>query len=420
MAEEHIKEERLERDMVTKEVYHFIDTEAGINQISKEIYKKKDLEVHYPRGYEGGPKYKTIKKFSFLEFGNNLPVGIIKSPYYGYGFTKPLWPFSRYIDDNFDFTEVVVEKNGETKIDGKTLYLSDESLRLLHKVFSTVFAKNNAEIQSELERIVYELFPNEVKKPEAQYIENALSLSLSAWGNSIDEFSDDDKEAIKLLFEKLSTQTDFLSIESLRHTKEIVDVKFIDSALQEFEKLFAQISNTSALEKKWQKFLKDNSWIFSSIFAQPVILYQDEAYAGGKAIDNKGGKLTDFLIKNSLSDNVSFFEIKTHKTKLLENKPYRGKDVFSTSKELAGSINQVLNQRDKFQKTYANLKLESDGEFETINSACVVLIGSFNDLSKKQKYSFELFRSNSRDVEVITFDEVKTKIQSLRSIIAGQ
>ena len=27
-------------------------------------------------------------------------------------------------------------------------------------------------------------------------------------------------------------------------------------------------------------------WIFSSIFAQPVILYKDEAYAGGKSVDN--------------------------------------------------------------------------------------------------------------------------------------
>ena len=189
--------------------------------------------------------------------------------------------------------------------------------------------------------------------------------------------------------------------------------------MSEFDGLYSQTSNTTNLEKKWQKYLKDNAWIFSSIFAQPVILYQDEAYAGGKSIDNKNGKYTDFLIKNSLSDNVAFFEIKTHKTKLLEDKAYRGNDVFSTKKELAGCINQVLNQRDRFQKSYAILKMESEEEFESFNSACFVLVGSLEDLNKKQKYSFELFRSNNRDVEIITFDEIRKKIEILRSLISG-
>jgi hypothetical protein len=124
-------------------------------------------------------------------------------------------------------------------------------------------------------------------------------------------------------------------------------------------------------------------------------------------------------VKNSLSDNVSFLEIKTHKTQLLENTPYRGNDVFSATKELTGCINQVLNQRDKFQKTYANLRLESDKEFETINSSCVVLVGAMEALTKKQRYSFELLRSNSRDVDIITFDEVKKKIELLKSVISG-
>lgn len=172
-----------------------------------------------------------------------------------------------------------------------------------------------------------------------------------------------------------------------------------------------------SLEKRWQAFLKENSWIFSYIFAQPVILYRDEAYVGGKNIDNQNGKFNDFLIKNSLSDNVSFLEIKTHKTKLLENTAYRGNDVFSASKDLTGCINQVLNQRDNFQKEFYQQKVKSRGDFETFNSKCVVLIGCISDLNDEQKYSFELLRSNSRDVEIITFDELKSKIESFQTIL---
>lgn len=416
-----MKDENLEKDLKTKKVYHFVDTEAEIDQLSREVFKNKDLEVHYPRGFEGGQKYKTIKKISFIGFKGKIPVGMIKSPYYGYGFTKTLGPFARYINDNFKFKEVVVEKGGLTKIDDaeKVLHINEISLNKLNTAFSTVFAKNSAEVQVVLERVAHDLFPNEVKEPEAKYIKNALSQSLATWGNSINEFSEQDKEAIAKLFESLSEETDFLTADSLKSTKEIVDVRLIEKALSEFHDLYSQSTNTSTLEKKWQDYLKDNAWIFSSIFAQPVILYQDEAYAGGKSIDNKNGKYTDFLIKNSLSDNVAFFEIKTHKTKLLEDKAYRGNDVFSTTKELAGCVNQVLNQRDKFQKSYAVLKMESKEEFESCNSECFVLVGSLEGLSKKQRYSFELFRSNNRDVEIITFDEIRKKIEILRSLITG-
>ena len=421
MAKE-FKGEKVEKDLATKKVYHFHDTELKINQLSKEEYKNKDLVVYYPRGYEGGQKYRTIKKFLVYGFKGTPPVGIVKSPFYGYGFTKKLNPFSYYINDNFNFTEVIVKNNGDTIIDKakKKLYLNENSLQKLHDTFDTVFRKNKAEVDATLADLMHKLFPKHAKKPKKKYIKNTLSTSLNSWGNSIEEFSEDDKKSIQELFDKLSLGTDFLTSESLKKTKEIVDNKYIEGTLREFEKLFSQSTDTPTLEKKWQKYLKDNSWVFSSIFSQPIILFKDEAYVGGKSIENKGGKFTDFLIKNSLSDNVSFFEIKTHKTRLLEKNPYRSNDVFSATKELSGCINQVLNQRDKFQKTFANIKLETDQNIETFNSKCVILIGSLHELSKKQKYSFELLRSNSRDVEIITFDEIRQKIESLKLILAGK
>jgi hypothetical protein len=104
---------------------------------------------------------------------------------------------------------------------------------------------------------------------------------------------------------------------------------------------------------------------------------------------------------------------------MLDNTSYRGEDVFSATKDLTGSIVQVLNQRDNFQKEFyaTKGKSKSRGNFETFNSKCVVLIGSTKDLDQNQKYSFELFRSNSRDVEILTFDELQTKIESLQKLM---
>lgn len=416
---ENFKGEKLKKETITQKIYFFHDTENKIEQKSKIEYKKKDLIVHFPRGFEGGDKYKTIKKFSFVGFKGKLPVGIVKSVNFGYGFTKKLNRFAFYINDNYDFKEVIVEKKGKTELntENKVLYLSDSSLQKLHDSFDVIFKKNNAEVTSVLDSILFELFPSKIDKPKATYIPNTIATSLSNWGHSIDEFSKSDKKSILELFDKLSLTPDFLSDESLVKAKEIVDSKYIQDILKNYRELMTLVTDGESLEKRWQNFLKTDSWIFSTIFAQPVILYKDEAYVGGKNIDNKNGKFNDFLIKNSLSDNVSFLEIKTHKTKLLENSPYRGQDVFSATKDLTGCIAQVLNQRDNFQKEFYQTKVKSKGDFETFNSKCVVLIGSIKALDENQKYSFELFRSNSRDVEIITFDELQTKIESLQSLM---
>jgi len=415
------KGEKIEKESSTKQILFYYDSFAGIKQLSSEIYKKADQIIHYPRGYEGGDKYKTIKKFIYKGFKGKLPVGVVKSVAFGWGFTKTFNPFAYYLDNNHDIEEVIIEKKGKVDLDlaNKKLYLNETSLETLQEAFSSIFKKNREEIDFVLKSNLHALFPTTISSPPKTYITNALAFSLASWGNSVEEFSDADKNAIKDLFDKLSIGTDFLSIDALAKTKEIVDNKYIQETLKKFKELMKLKTDGESLEKQWQEFLRDNSWIFSSIFAQPVILYKREAYVGGKTIDNQNGKFNDFLIKNSLSDNVSFLEIKTHKTKMLENTAYRGDDVYSATKDLTGSIVQVLNQRDNFQKEFYAIKGKNKGKgnFETFNSKCIVLIGSTKNLDENQRYSFELFRSNSRDVEILTFDELQTKIESLQKVM---
>ncbi|HBN06000.1 MAG TPA: hypothetical protein DD434_09485 [Bacteroidales bacterium] len=416
------KGEYLEKEDASKKTFFYYDNDKEIKQLSSEIFKKIDKTIHYPRGFEGGDKYKTIKKFTYKGFKGKLPIGVNKSVNFGYGFTKTLYPFAYYINDNYDIDEIIIEKGGKIELDNtnKKLFLNETSLLTLQNAFSSIFKKHKEEINFILQTNLYNLFPNSITKPTKTYIENALATSLSSWGNTINEFSAEDKKAIKDLFDKLSLSTDFLTKEALAKTKEIIDIKYIQETLKKYKELMAIKAESNSLEKKWQEFLKENNWIFSYIFAQPVILYRKEAYVGGKTFENKNGKFNDFLIKNRLSDNVSFLEIKTHKTKILDSSTYRGEDVYSATKDMTGSINQVLNQRDNFQKEFYSHKVKSKGVFETFNSKCVVLIGSTKDLSNEQMYSFELFRSNSRDVEILTFDELQAKIESLQKLMKSK
>lgn len=417
-----VKGEYLKKGTTTKNVYHFTDPDTNIDQLSREVYKKEDTEIHYPRGFKGGPKYDTIEKIIYKGFNKKMPIGIIKAVNFGYGFTKTLNPIAYWLGEEFLIKTVVIEKSGKTLLDKKTftLYLNEQNLKDLQAAMSSVFQRNKAELSLAVQINLNMLFPSLIAKPPKTYSSNSLALSLSNWGNDITEFSDKDKNAIKELFEKLSFKTDFLTKDALAKTKEIIDNKYIADTLTKFKKFLTTTTHTPALEKKWQTFLKSHTWIFSSIFAQPIVLFQDEAFVGGRALDNKNGKLNDFFIKNNLSNNVSFLEIKTHLTALLESKAYRGTDVFSATKDLSGAIVQVLNQRDNFQKEFYALKAKSAhlGALETFNSKSVVLIGRLQDLSDGQKSAFELFRSNSKDVEIITFDELQSKIESLQSLIS--
>ena len=226
---------------------------------------------------------------------------------------------------------------------------------------------------------------------------------------------------MKDLFDKLALTEDFFTTETLLKTKETVDATYIDDVIKEYESLMKQQSETKPLEKKWQAFLEKHSWIFYYIFSFPIILLDDEAYVGGKNLSNKDGKVTDFIVKNNLTDNVAFIEIKTHKTALLKKgTPYRGTDVFAMSSDLSGGVTQVLNQRDNFQKHFATHKMNSNEAFETFNSKCVVLMSSLSNLDKKQIPSFELFRSNSKDVEILTFDELLDRFKNIKNLMAGK
>jgi len=114
-----------------------------------------------------------------------------------------------------------------------------------------------------------------------------------------------------------------------------------------------------------------------------------------------------------------YLRIKTHLTEIVEKKPYRGNDVFALSTELTGCISQVLNQRDHFQKEFYSHAYKTR-DVQTLNSKALIIIGKHSALSEKQLHAFEMFRNNCKDVEIITFDELHRKIESLLKIMTGK
>jgi len=163
-------------------------------------------------------------------------------------------------------------------------------------------------------------------------------------------------------------------------------------------------------EKYWQNIINRNSWIISQALSLPEIFFIDEAYLGGKSLNDNKGKYIDFIYQNILSRNLTLIEIKTPETKLLNKKKYR--DTYSVSSELSGSIIQLLDYKENFYKNYYSLKANSEQDFELFSPKLLLIVGNLENLiTKEEKYSFDIFRRELRTIQIITFDELFKKIE---------
>lgn len=134
---------------------------------------------------------------------------------------------------------------------------------------------------------------------------------------------------------------------------------------------------------------------------------------------NSFGKRSDGVMKsNGAISNLCFVEIKTHKTELLDKQEYRT-GCWPQSKELNGGITQVrITVNEALRNIYGELRIQDDegnltGEdLYNYKPKSYLVVGSLRQLknehgvNKNKLRSFELFRNNQKDVDIITFDEL--------------
>jgi antiviral defense system Shedu protein SduA len=82
-------------------------------------------------------------------------------------------------------------------------------------------------------------------------------------------------------------------------------------------------------------------------------------------------------------------------------------------------MNQMLDQKNEFQKDIARLKENS--HIYDIESYAVhgVLVVGTTPADRDQQKSFELFRGNSKDITIITFNELLGKLKSLQEFLSS-
>lgn len=202
-----------------------------------------------------------------------------------------------------------------------------------------------------------------------------------------------------------------LGPDGLRKLNVAVGVQSLKQAL----KLWQENKNNPD-EEFWQASLMEYSFVLEQVFSWPCSIVKDKAYVGGKNVTNTRGKIVDFLVKNRLTQNAALLEIKTPTTPLSGPK-YRG--IYNVSSELTGALLQTLDYKTSLEQHYQSLNqnVSSDQRFHSFDPKCIVVIGKVATLAADQLTSFELFRNQLANAQIVGFDELYYKTRNLVDVL---
>ncbi|MFG6667135.1 Shedu immune nuclease family protein [Halomonas sp. HNIBRBA4712] len=338
-----------------------------------------------------------------------MPAGFVKDVRYGLGLIKDFrFIISAVEEQTKSKVLVLCDEETRDKDDGR-FCLSwgdyDEMRRDCNRI--TERARKAARISKSAatyNRLAYLLGNEQKPLPIAN---DSISKMLSI------KISDTDKQAAMNLIvgdKSAIEQTDTVTLSRLKNDIELVSLEVL---IKKYEELLSK----SAREETWQKLFNDNPFILNLAFGYPAIKISGQASVGGKHLSGDGEKITDFLLKNGVTNNLAIVEIKKPSSMLLNKTQYRGA-VFSASKELTGSVTQVLDQCYQLQKNISTIKVDSRVyDIESYAIHCILIIGTM-PTDENQKKSLEIYRRNSKNVQIITFDEMLVKLKQLHCFLS--
>lgn len=213
--------------------------------------------------------------------------------------------------------------------------------------------------------------------------------------------------------------------EGIISSKDIVNTAFRKRGLQIFTdlkndpnywKTYAAENSISARseEKVWQYFFEKNQWIFGyGLDYRYHEILQREVHLSDAELDGSNTVIGDYL----LGDNffTTFIELKKPTTPLFGTKGNRS-NAWKLSNDLIESFSQILEH-----KASGLIRLEKEqfikGEpvkQKAYDSKVILIIGDWKELEESEntlekeikKKTLELFRRDSRNVEILTYDEL--------------
>ncbi|UXY16645.1 DUF4263 domain-containing protein [Chitiniphilus purpureus] len=346
-----------------------------------------------------------------------LPAGFSKNWRSGLGFKWEYRFICEYIEKlGVSILAVVIDGGDSERIDGQTYYLPLSRFHWYRKQIDQITNRARSIARARKDYLFYNEilgvhdsanFPPKPFKPPL-----GVMAALTGGGETEVQLSASDKKTVVQIVADNVEELAAGEPARLLQLKEDIEMVTLSQLIEQFSSMLEKLLD----ETRWQSFFAKNPFVLSLAFSVPFVLFQKQAYAGGKRVDGKGGKHPDFIYSAEKTGNLAIVEIKKPSTPLL-GACYREPDVYAPSAELVGGVAQILSQRLALRGSLADLKDVSNRyDIQGYSTPCIVVAGSTPTEREKQR-GFELYRHALTDVSIITFDELLARLVAIRDAL---
>lgn len=261
-----------------------------------------------------------------------------------------------------------------------------------------------------------------IQGDQSVYVDDQLLRDVFADPGAIARIYASSPERFRALIENDAQAQDVVA---LQRRKEVVEQ--MRTWIQSEDAFDAAASAAGGKERAWQNLLEANPWILGVGLGGHFFTSWDEGKleqtVTGRSVAGVGKRVDALLTTAGLIQSLVFAEIKHHRTDLLDDEYRAG--VHRPSGELTGAVVQVQQTvhlasvalGDYMQQVSDQGELLASGAF-LLKPRSFVVIGSLSQLTgdaggamRDRFRSFELFRRNLQDPEVVTFDEVLARAE---------
>jgi hypothetical protein len=245
--------------------------------------------------------------------------------------------------------------------------------------------------------------------------------------HGIEEVYRKDRGQLTELIQNDSSARDVIAIAHRR--EELENFRML---LDEDDRFDAEAARLGGPEKVWQDFLERNPWALGiGLAGQLLTSWNDtrlEQVVAGYSVAGPGKRTDGMLRTTGVIRSMVFAEIKHHRTALLDNKDYRP-GCWAPSKELAGGVTQVQQTVYRAVQELSEKFADKDAEGGNLGTDTYLirprsflivghlgqLLSSGGGVIMEKQRSFELYRRNLYEPEILTFDELLARAEWLLS-----
>lgn len=239
-----------------------------------------------------------------------------------------------------------------------------------------------------------------------------------------------DSSSFREMIENDQNAQDVIALERRRTQVKLFHQYMEDDAF--FDQAVAQSSGKKP-EAVWQEFFEANKWILGITLSTTLLTSFDpsklERVVAGQSVAGPGKRVDALLETAGRISSLVFAEFKTHSTRLLTNSEYRS-GCWSPSSEVAGGVAQVHGTVHEAVKHFGDRlnKRDADGTEQlgqygyALRPKSFLIVGSLDQFVGEggghhpgKIQSFELYRRQLQEPEVITYDELLARADWMAS-----